>query len=65
MPYSATRAADLDYIRDPTTEQVHRYTFYDTAGLVVVSLGGLLWLRLPVRRERAAPIPAQFPSAPV
>ncbi|MFD8086253.1 PrsW family intramembrane metalloprotease [Kitasatospora sp. NPDC059722] len=55
---------DLGHMPDPTAEQVHLYTFYDTAGLVVVSLGGLLWLRVLARRDRAAPIPAQFPSAP-
>ncbi|MFF1906184.1 PrsW family intramembrane metalloprotease [Kitasatospora sp. NPDC058218] len=55
---------DLGYMPDPTSEQVHLYTLYDTLGLIAVSLGGLLWLRLLVRRERAAPIPAQHPSAP-
>ncbi|MEV7600457.1 PrsW family glutamic-type intramembrane protease [Kitasatospora sp. NPDC089797] len=55
---------DLGYMPNPSTEQVHLYTVYDTAGLLVVSLGGLLWLRLLVRREPGAPIPAQSPSAP-
>ncbi|MFJ2865515.1 PrsW family intramembrane metalloprotease [Kitasatospora sp. NPDC087314] len=54
----------LGHMPDPTTEQVHLYTCYDTAGLIVVSLGGLLWLRLLVRRERGAPIPAQLPASP-
>ncbi|MFE5585759.1 PrsW family intramembrane metalloprotease [Kitasatospora sp. NPDC056531] len=55
---------DLGYMPDPTSEQVHLYTAYDTAGLLLVSLGGLLWLRLLVRREPTAPIPAQHPSSP-
>lgn len=55
---------DLGYMPDPTDRQVHLFTLYDTAGLIVVSLGGLLWLRLLVRGEKAAPIPAQQPSAP-
>lgn len=55
---------DLGYMPDPTSRQVHLYTLYDTLGLVVVALGGLLWLRMLVRRERATPIPAQYPSAP-
>ncbi|MFD0398651.1 PrsW family intramembrane metalloprotease [Kitasatospora sp. NPDC059811] len=53
----------LGHMPDPTSEQVHLYTLYDTAGLLVVSLGGLLWLRLLIRRERA-PIPAQLPASP-
>ncbi|MFD7455296.1 PrsW family intramembrane metalloprotease [Kitasatospora sp. NPDC059827] len=55
---------DLGYMPNPSSEQVHLYTVYDTAGLLVVSLGGLLWLRLLVRSEPTAPIPAQQPSAP-
>ncbi|MFD5086991.1 PrsW family intramembrane metalloprotease [Kitasatospora sp. NPDC058406] len=55
---------DLGYIPAPTGEQAHLYTLYDTAGLVAVSLGGLLWLRLLVRSERPSPIPAQYPAAP-
>ncbi|MFF2079939.1 PrsW family intramembrane metalloprotease [Kitasatospora sp. NPDC058162] len=55
---------DLGYMPNPSSEQVHLYTVYDTAGLLVVSLGGLLWLRLLVRREPTAPIPAQHPSSP-
>ncbi|AUY54164.1 PrsW family intramembrane metalloprotease [Streptomyces sp. CB01881] len=54
---------DLGHMPDPTSGQVHLYTLYDTLGLVVVALGGLVWLRLLVRRERAA-IPAQYPAAP-
>ncbi|MGW2252943.1 hypothetical protein ACWCXH_22475 [Kitasatospora sp. NPDC001660] len=45
--------------RDP--QSLHRLR---VAGPAVISLGGLLWPRMPVRPERAAPIPAQFPSAP-
>ncbi|MFJ8473265.1 PrsW family intramembrane metalloprotease [Kitasatospora sp. NPDC094011] len=55
---------DLGYMPNPSGEQVHLYTVYDTAGLLVVSLGGLLWLRLLVRREPTAPIPAQYSSSP-
>ncbi|MEV6978017.1 PrsW family intramembrane metalloprotease [Kitasatospora sp. NPDC093806] len=55
---------ELGHLPSPTSEQVHLYTVYDTAGLVLVALGGLLWLRLLIRGERRSPIPAQFPSAP-
>ncbi|MFG2822396.1 PrsW family intramembrane metalloprotease [Kitasatospora sp. NPDC048365] len=44
----------LGYMPDPTKQQVHLYTLYDTLGLALVSLGGLLWLRTLVRRDRAA-----------
>ncbi|MER7850900.1 PrsW family glutamic-type intramembrane protease [Kitasatospora sp. NPDC096077] len=55
---------DLGYMPNPSSVQVHLYTVYDTAGLLVVSLGGLLWLRLLVRSEPTAPIPAQYSSSP-
>ncbi|MFF2144957.1 PrsW family intramembrane metalloprotease [Kitasatospora sp. NPDC058190] len=55
---------DLGYMPDPTSEQVHLYAAYDAAGLLLVSLVGLLWLRLLLRREPTAPIPAQYPSSP-
>ena len=56
---------DLGYMPNPSSEQIHLYTAYDTTGLLVVSLGGLLWLRLLLRWEPTAPIPAQSPSSPV
>ncbi|MBD0691063.1 hypothetical protein BG452_33465 [Streptomyces sp. CBMA123] len=55
---------DLGYMPNPSGEQVHLYTAYDTAGLLLVALGGLLWLRMLIRREPTAPIPGQYPSAP-
>ncbi len=55
---------ELGRLPGPTAEQVHLYTLYDTAGLVLVALGGLLWLRLLVRGGRRSPIPTQLPSAP-
>ncbi|GAA1137420.1 RsiW-degrading membrane proteinase PrsW (M82 family) [Kitasatospora gansuensis] len=45
---------ELGYMPDPTSEQVHLYTLYDTLGLIVVSLGGLIWLRALISRNRAA-----------
>ncbi|MER5865283.1 PrsW family glutamic-type intramembrane protease [Kitasatospora sp. NPDC002040] len=45
---------ELGYVPNPTSQQVHLYTLYDTLGLIVVSLVGLVWLRTLISRNRAA-----------
>lgn len=45
---------ELGHMPSPTSEQVHLYTLYDTLGLIVVSLGGLVWLRTLISRNREA-----------
>ncbi|GAA2232651.1 hypothetical protein GCM10010430_11570 [Kitasatospora cystarginea] len=42
----------LGYLPSPTEKQVHLYTLYDVGGLVLVSLGGLLWLLALIRHGR-------------
>ncbi|GAA3039571.1 hypothetical protein GCM10020229_58440 [Kitasatospora albolonga] len=49
---------ELGYMPTPTEQQVHLYTLYNALGLILISLGGLGWLRSLVRQSRTAPAPA-------
>ena len=48
------RLLEQGWIPEPTAEQVRWFTIVDWVGLGVISVIGLLWLLLLVRRSRPA-----------